>query len=451
MVSHHILKLSLYPLTLLPIIYFSALTILLNPWAQRQALYIHNLRLLLPGHDPNKPEQFGFLKNQVQPFYLRTPDGEILHGWHVLPLGVYVDNEHALVQQGNAGPVDLTTTAAAVDDGRKNGEGTDDGGVGTRVEDMLSFKLLMQDPESKVVVNFHGNAGTVAQGWRTDTYRSLTSIFPVSSSSSSSSGDGEGRGRSANVHLLTIDYRGFGYSTGSPSEEGLITDGTTLVKFLIDKLGISPERIVLVGQSLGTAVTTAVAERLVVDEGIAIRNIVLVAAFANVPTLLLEYRIGGLIPVLAPLKRYPTLSGFYTRRVLDTWYSDRRMGSLVKAAKEINVFLVHARNDHEIPWQNSDVLFHAAANATSERGMTGKQIDGAKQHQKMDDGGFVNEWITRSGEGGKKYIRQEVSRYGGICLFPGWLARLFTESLTGHNRVATYPVAAKAVLRALSA
>lgn len=48
-----------------------------------------------------------------------------------------------------------------------------------------------------------------------------------------------------------LSWRGFGGSTGSPSESGLLTDAKTAYDHL-RRLGISPERIVLVGESLGT-------------------------------------------------------------------------------------------------------------------------------------------------------------------------------------------------------
>lgn len=51
-----------------------------------------------------------------------------------------------------------------------------------------------------------------------------------------------------NTHILTIDYRGFGHSTGSPTEAGLILDGVTLVDWVMKVAGIPPERIVILGR-----------------------------------------------------------------------------------------------------------------------------------------------------------------------------------------------------------
>lgn len=58
--------------------------------------------------------------------------------------------------------------------------------------------------------------------------------------------------------VVFLSYRGYGGSTGSPSENGLLTDVKAAYDHLRSK-GIPPDRIVLVGESLGTgpAVITA--------------------------------------------------------------------------------------------------------------------------------------------------------------------------------------------------
>ena len=241
----------------------------------------------------------------------------------------------------------------------------------------------------------HGNAGSVAQGWRTDTYRALAS----------SAAD--------KIHVLTVDYRGFGWSTGKPTERGLIIDGITLVNWALEVANIPPERIVLLGQSLGTAVTTAVAEVFVVEFGVEFAGMVLVAAFSDLPTLMHTYSIGGLIPILAPLRPYPQLQRFFGRHIKDTWQTSTRLASMVRNSKEINLILIHAKNDFNIPWKHSDVLFHTAANATSENGLSTKQIDGVKHHAELGAAGWRNSWTAGTRQGGMKKIRQEVLMHGG--------------------------------------
>jgi fermentation-respiration switch protein FrsA (DUF1100 family) len=59
--------------------------------------------------------------------------------------------------------------------------------------------------------------------------------------------------------LFLFDYRGFGKSSGRPSETGLYRDGIAAWTFLVAKEKIAPERIVLHGHSIGAAVAIEVA------------------------------------------------------------------------------------------------------------------------------------------------------------------------------------------------
>ena len=66
------------------------------------------------------------MENQITPFNITTTDGELLYAWHVLPIGVYAKHEAALVDQ----------VSPPVED----------------VRETLNFKLLFQDPESRLVI-----------------------------------------------------------------------------------------------------------------------------------------------------------------------------------------------------------------------------------------------------------------------------------------------------------
>lgn len=59
--------------------------------------------------------------------------------------------------------------------------------------------------------------------------------------------------------VLLYDYRGYGKSTGRPTEAGCIADGLAAQQWLAERTGCLPEEIVLVGRSLGGAVSVAVA------------------------------------------------------------------------------------------------------------------------------------------------------------------------------------------------
>jgi alpha/beta superfamily hydrolase len=55
--------------------------------------------------------------------------------------------------------------------------------------------------------------------------------------------------------VMTIDYRGYGMSSGEPTESGMYADAEAALKWLHDN-GLSGDRLVIYGFSLGTAAAT---------------------------------------------------------------------------------------------------------------------------------------------------------------------------------------------------
>lgn len=55
--------------------------------------------------------------------------------------------------------------------------------------------------------------------------------------------------------VLAMDYRGYGLSTGTPSEEGMYADVTACIDWLAER-GLTSDRFAIFGQSLGTASAT---------------------------------------------------------------------------------------------------------------------------------------------------------------------------------------------------
>ena len=88
-----------------------------------------------------------------------------------------------------------------------------------------------------VTLFLHGNAGNI-------TYRAPRIQEIVAAGSS----------------VLMLDYRGYGKSSGRPSEQGLYRDSEAGFIYLLGK-GYRAERIILHGESLGTAVAIDLASR----------------------------------------------------------------------------------------------------------------------------------------------------------------------------------------------
>lgn len=89
-------------------------------------------------------------------------------------------------------------------------------------------------PDKPIILYFHGNGGSLRL--RADRFRRLTA-------------DGTG--------LLAVSYRGYGGSTGRPSEAGIRQDAAAAYAYVAARY--PSERIVLFGESLGTGVAVPLA------------------------------------------------------------------------------------------------------------------------------------------------------------------------------------------------
>ncbi|XP_016379834.1 protein ABHD17A-like [Sinocyclocheilus rhinocerous] len=70
-----------------------------------------------------------------------------------------------------------------------------------------------------------------------------------------------GLGTRINCNIFSYDYSGYGVSTGKPSEKNLYADIDAAWQALRSRYGISPENIILYGQSIGTVPTVDLASR----------------------------------------------------------------------------------------------------------------------------------------------------------------------------------------------
>lgn len=89
------------------------------------------------------------------------------------------------------------------------------------------------------VLMFHGNAGNI--GHRVPIARMLV--------------------RSIGCNVFMLEYRGYGLSTGSPDETGLMIDAQTAYDYLRNRAETRDHDIVIYGQSLGGAVAVKLAAK----------------------------------------------------------------------------------------------------------------------------------------------------------------------------------------------
>ena len=115
-------------------------------------------------------------------------------------------------------------------------------------------------------LHLHGNGGNI-------THRSITARNITAAGSS----------------VLLLDYRGYGKSEGSPSEKGLYKDAEAAYDWIAAQ-GYSPDRIIVHGESLGTAVATYLATKR------KCRGLILEAPFTSAKAVA-----GKVLPVIGPM------------------------------------------------------------------------------------------------------------------------------------------------------
>jgi fermentation-respiration switch protein FrsA (DUF1100 family) len=83
--------------------------------------------------------------------------------------------------------------------------------------------------------------------------------------------------RQLGLNVLIVDYRGYGQSTGSPSEEGIYRDAEACWAYLTEAQDIASQHIVVFGRSMGGGAATWIASQR--QPG----AVILESVFTNVP------------------------------------------------------------------------------------------------------------------------------------------------------------------------
>jgi fermentation-respiration switch protein FrsA (DUF1100 family) len=150
-------------------------------------------------------------------------------------------------------------------------------------------------------------------------------------------------------NVLTLDYRGFGRSTGTPSLDGVVDDAAVALAYLRTRPDVDASRLVVVGQSLGGAT----ALRLLARDAAGVRLGVIDSAFASYRQIAREAAsTAGILAPFAPL----------AARVLPGPDKDP---VTALASIRVPLIFVHGTRDAVVSHDHSTQL-HAAAHAPKE-------------------------------------------------------------------------------------
>jgi pimeloyl-ACP methyl ester carboxylesterase len=183
-----------------------------------------------------------------------------------------------------------------------------------------------------VIVHFHGNG------------EQLATLEPIVSGM-----------RARGLGVLAVEYPGYGLAGGSPSRRSILAAGTEAIDFAADRLGISRERLIIQGQSLGSGVAAQLAS------GDRARKLVLISPFTSVGDLAAHL-------FVAPV-RYLVRDRFDTRAVAPSVH--------------VPVLIIHGTNDELVPFTMGEELARLFPNARLLPIVGGRHNDLWSRHERV--------------------------------------------------------------------
>jgi hypothetical protein len=166
--------------------------------------------------------------------------------------------------------------------------------------------------------------------------------------------------------VFIFDYRGYGRSEGTPSEDGLYLDAGAAYTYLVAERGVRPERVVCFGRSLGAAV----ALHLALEEKVA--GLIMESPFQSVPAM--------------ARRQFP---------ILPAWLLVRARFDNIRCVRGLAVplLVVHGSQDDLVPIAQGRAVFDAAPEP--------------KEFYVIEGAGHNDTYVV----GGEEYFRRVV----GFC------------------------------------
>jgi uncharacterized protein len=177
---------------------------------------------------------------------------------------------------------------------------------------LVCWIIPSADTSTLWLLYLHGNAGNIAKRGYVEHYLQL---------------------RKLGLNILTVDYRGYGESSGDPSERGIYDDALAAYEYLRSMQHVPFQRIIVYGSSLGSAVAVDVVSK------VPAAGIILEGSFPSITD------VGQ--------AHYPFLP---VRFMGGSHFSSKENISRVNVPK----LFIHARDDRTIPIKYGKELFECA-------------------------------------------------------------------------------------------
>jgi hypothetical protein len=237
--------------------------------------------------------------------------------------------------------------------------------------------LLLQDNAEYVptLIYFHGNAANM--GFR---LQNAADMYGISK-----------------LNILMMDYRGYGKSTGVPTEKGLQLDGEAVLNYALKHPRLSKSPMVVFGRSLGGAVCMYLAEKFPSE----VAAVIVENTFLSVGAM-----VDILLPFLRPLKPY----------VLKIkWDNDRKIPQVKQP-----ILFISGDSDQLVPPFHMKQLYELATSS-------------ARKEMYSVSGGTHNDTWYRAG---KAYYRKLKEFLAPFFLEPSLSANVCVEDT---NKTAAAP------------
>jgi predicted alpha/beta hydrolase family esterase len=168
--------------------------------------------------------------------------------------------------------------------------------------------------DDDIIIYSHGNAGWM--GYLLDS----TSINSLSKYGS----------------VFLYDYRGYGISSGKPSEEGVYNDIMSVWNHLVNDKNVHPNKIIIYGHSLGCAVSTKLVENLCqhnkFNQKLLPKTLILEAPFINMKNIAKKF-----------------VPNFITNFIVCNFNNEKCIKNI---KNKVPIYILHSKNDEIIPYEH---------------------------------------------------------------------------------------------------
>ena len=164
---------------------------------------------------------------------------------------------------------------------------------------------------------YKGNLSTILESFKSEFYCKFGSVF-------------------------MYDYRGYGFSTGEPSDKGMFIDIRSAWNFLVYEKKVNPNRIIVIGLSLGTSVSSHLIYELVnEDNELVPKTTILQNSFCTIWDI-----VNDVVPYFG---KFINLD-FDTKKFIESIYEKYNRKNI------LNIIIIHSVDDVKINHYHSDKL-----------------------------------------------------------------------------------------------